>query len=131
MRFDWRLCRLLLLQIESTPENKETETALLKELSLWNDLEKKLAKYSETQRIYHIALLIEGGLVNGQVVKDHTGNHKGAAIQHLTVAGHQMADWLRCSMIAPIKIFFLKNLLGFKVGLKIFGAFPDLGKIIK
>lgn len=131
MKFDWQLCRLLLLQIEAKAENTDSEYLLINEISLWNRLENELRKYSETKRIYHLALLIDSGLIQGQAVKDHGGEYRAAVVQHLTVAGHQMADWLRSERFAPIKIFILKNILGFKAGVRIFGGLPDLGRLIK
>lgn len=131
MKFDWKLCRLLLLQIEAKVENTDSDHLLINEISLWNRLDNELRKYPENKRIYHLALLIDSGLIQGQALKDHHGEYKSAAVQHLTVAGHQMADWLRSEHFAPIKIFILKNILGFKAGVRIFGGLPDLGRLIK
>ena len=131
MKFDWKLCRLLLLQIEAKVDSAESEHLLINEIALWNRLENELRNYPEAKRIYHLALLIDSGLIEGQAIKDHQGEYREAAAQHLTVAGHQMADWLRNEYFAPLKMFLLKNILGFKAGVRIFGGLPDLGKLIK
>ena len=131
MKFDWKLCRLLLLQIEAKVENTDSEQLFINEIILSNRLENELREYSEAKRIYHLALLINSGLIEGQAIKDHQGEYRAAVPQHLTVAGHQMADWLRSAHFAPLKMFILKNILGFKAGVRIFGSLPDLGKLIK
>jgi len=131
MKFDWKLCRLLLLQIEAKVDSSESEHLLINEIALWNRLENELRNYPEAKRIYHLALLIDSGLIEGQAIKDHQGEYRAAVVQHLTVAGHQMADWLRNEHFAPLKMFILKNILGFKAGVRIFGGLPDLGKLIK
>jgi len=125
------LCRLLLLQIEAKVENTDSEHLLINEISLWNRIENELRNYPEAKRVYHLALLIDSGLIEGQAIKDHQGEYRAAVVQHLTVAGHQMADWLRNERFARMKIFILKNMLGFKAGVRIFGDLPDLGKLMK
>ena len=47
------------------------------------------ASYTEEQRIYHRALLVEAGLVDGAIRTDAQGYPNGVAIIRLTWKGHE------------------------------------------
>ena len=47
------------------------------------------------QRVYHSALLIEAGMVHGQIIPDGDGQPVGAIILRLTWAGHEFLDAAR------------------------------------
>ena len=70
MRRDQELLDKLLLQAEG------------------EDPKPDLSGYTEEQQAYHAAILIDSGLVDGETVKDHTGQVRGAAIIDLTPQGH-------------------------------------------
>lgn len=69
MRRDMELIRLLLLRAEGQEPIE-------------------LSKYSEAQRIYHSAQLIDANLLRGVVRRDAEGNATGAVTVDLTWAGH-------------------------------------------
>ncbi len=77
MKRDMNLIRLLLLHTEG------------------EDPKPDISAYSEEQRLYHAALLIEAELVHGQVVKGPRGQPAAALIQGLTWAGHEFLDAAR------------------------------------
>ena len=54
-----------------------------------------LAPYTEEQRIYHSALLVEAGLVDGVVRKNAQGYPSGVASIRLTWKGHEFLDAAR------------------------------------
>jgi hypothetical protein len=49
----------------------------------------------ETQSVYHSALLVEAGLVHGEIILDGSGQPTGAVILRLTWAGHEFLDAAR------------------------------------
>jgi hypothetical protein len=77
MKRDMNLIRLLLLETEG------------------EDPKPDLTGFSEEQRIYHSALLIEAGLVHGEVVLDGSGQPAGTIILRPTWAGHEFLDAAR------------------------------------
>src|SRR5438309_11406534 len=70
------LIRLLLLRMESEDEVD-------------------LSPYTEEQRIYHSALLIEAGLIDGAIRTDAKGYPNGVASIRLTWKGHESLDAAR------------------------------------
>ena len=74
MKRDMELIRLLLLQQETGVEPPE------------------LAAYDEQLVVYNIALMLDAGFVEGQVVADETGTPMSAIIIRLTWAGHDFLD---------------------------------------
>ena len=71
------LIRLQLLRVEGE-----------KELTGFED-------YSEEQKIYHMALCIEAGLVDGHIQTDGNGFPIGASAIRLTWKGHEFLDAAR------------------------------------
>ena len=77
MKRDMNLIRLLLLETEG------------------EDPKPDLSAFSEDQRVYHSALLIEAGLVHGEIVTDGSGQPAGTVILRPTWAGHEFLDAAR------------------------------------
>ena len=77
MKRDMNLIRLLLLETEG------------------EDPKPDVSAYTEDQRIYHSALLIEAGLVHGEVLEDGSGQPAGTVILRPTWAGHEFLDAAR------------------------------------
>jgi len=77
MKRDMNLIRLLLLEVEGEEPRPD------------------LSAYTEDQRIYHSALLIEAGLVHGQVLENGSGQPVGTVISRPTWAGHEFLDAAR------------------------------------
>lgn len=77
MKRDMELIRLLLLEQEEDAKPAE------------------LSKYDERLQVYHVALLIDAGLVIGDLLPDSDGNPRGAAVIRLTWAGHEFLDTIR------------------------------------
>jgi len=77
MKRDMNLIRLLLLETEG------------------EDPKPDLSAFSEDHRVYHSALLIEAGLVHGQIIEDGSGQPAGTVILRLTWAGHEFLDAAR------------------------------------
>lgn len=77
MKRDMELIRLQLLRVEGEQP------------------EPNLAPYTEEQRIYHMALCIEAGLVDGVVRKNEIGEPNGTAAIRLTWKGHEFLDAAR------------------------------------
>jgi hypothetical protein len=77
MKRDMNLIRLLLLDTEG------------------QDPKPDLSPYSEDQRLYRSALLIEAGLVHGEVIPDGNGQPAAAVTLRLTWAGHEFLDAAR------------------------------------
>lgn len=77
MKRDMNLIRLLLLETEGEEPKPD------------------LSNYSEGQRIYHSALLIEAKLIHGVIRTDATGHPNGTVRIRLTWAGHEFLDAAR------------------------------------
>lgn len=77
MKRDMNLIRLLLLETEG------------------EDPKPDLSAYTEDQRLYHSALIIEAGLVHGEVIEDGSGQPASSVILRLTWAGHEFLDAAR------------------------------------
>jgi hypothetical protein len=77
MKRDMDLIRLQLMRVEG------------------EEPEPDLAAYSEDQKIYHMALLIEGGLVDGLIRTDGNGYPSGTVAIRLTWSGHEFLDAAR------------------------------------
>jgi hypothetical protein len=54
-----------------------------------------LSAYTEEKLVYHSALLIEAGLVHGEVILDGNGQPVGTVTLRLTWAGHEFLDAAR------------------------------------
>jgi len=81
MKRDMNLIRLLLLETEG------------------EDPKPDLSAYTEDQRVYHSALLIEAGLVHGEIVTEGNGQPAGTVILRPTWAGHEFLDAARSDTI--------------------------------
>jgi hypothetical protein len=77
MKRDMNLIRLLLLETEGEEPRPD------------------FSDYTEQQRIYHSALLIEAGLIDGIIVSDAEGLPSGTVRRRLTWAGHEFLDAAR------------------------------------
>ena len=77
MKRDMNLIRLLLLETEG------------------GEPKPNLSPYSQEKLVYHDALLIEAGLVHGEVILDGSGQPTGAVKLRLTWAGHEFLDAAR------------------------------------
>jgi hypothetical protein len=77
MRRDFDLIRLLLQQIEGVEDVGD------------------LSKYTRDQQLYHSCLLIEAGLVHGNVVPGQDGEPIGTRVSRLTWDGHEFLDMTR------------------------------------
>src|SRR5262245_45745167 len=55
----------------------------------------KTGEHSGEERAYHVALMIEAGLVVGQVENDSKGNPRRYFLSRMTWAGHEFLDALR------------------------------------
>ena len=89
MKRDMDLIRLLLLQIEGEEQPE-------------------LQKYDQPTRVEHATLLIEEGLAEGLVQRDHRNVPIGTVIQRLTWKGHDFLDAARDNTIwnkAKEKVF--------------------------
>jgi hypothetical protein len=100
MKRDMELIRLLLLEVEG------------------QDPKPDLTGYSEEARVYHSALLIEAGLVHGQVLPDGNGYPAGAVSTHLTWHGHEFLDAARNDVLWKKSIKKIKE-MGVTVSLAI------------
>lgn len=81
MKRDTNLIRLLLLETEGEEPQPD------------------LADFTEEQRVYHAALLIEAGLIDGVIRKDANGLPSGTVRLRLTWAGHEFLDAARDNKI--------------------------------
>ena len=77
MKRDMELIRLLLFQVEGETPNLD------------------LSNYSEEQRVYHSALLIEAGLVDGEIIQNGSGYPAATVVIRLKWAGHDFLDAVR------------------------------------
>ena len=77
MKRDMNLIRLLLLQTEG------------------EDPKPDLSAYSGEQCVYHSALLIEAGLIDGHIIPNATGLPAHTVRLRLTWAGHEFLDAAR------------------------------------
>ena len=77
MKRDMNLIRLQLLRVEG------------------EQLIPELEQFTEEQRIYHMALCIEAGLVHGEIRTDPKGFPNGTVAIRLTWAGHEFLDAAR------------------------------------
>lgn len=81
MKGDMNLIRLLLLETEGEGPKPD------------------LCAYTEEQRLYHSALLIEANLVHGEIILDGNGQPAGTVPLRLTWAGHEFLDAARNNKI--------------------------------
>jgi hypothetical protein len=77
MKRDMDLIRLLLLQTEGEEPKPD------------------LSAYTDEQQLYHSALLIEAGLVDGTIIENGTGFPASTTILRPTWAGHEFLDAAR------------------------------------
>ena len=77
MKRDMNLIRSLLLETEGEEPKPD------------------LSQYSEDQQVYHYALLIEAGLVDGTIVQDSNGYPTATSVIRLKWAGHEFLDAAR------------------------------------
>ena len=77
MKRDMELIRLSLLEVERKEPAPD------------------LSGYTEDQKVYHMALCIEAGLVDGEIVKDGDGYPAATAAVRLTWKGHEFLDAAR------------------------------------
>ena len=81
MKRDMNLVRLLLLVVEG------------------GDPKPDMSAYNQKQQAYHMAKLIEAGLVRGGVVRDRSGGVCGASAVELTWEGHEFLDAARSEKV--------------------------------
>src|SRR5579859_276212 len=81
MKRDMELIRLQLMEVEG------------------EDPKPDLSKYTEDQRVYHMTLLIEAGLVDGSVINNSEGYPAGTAAIRLTWDGHEFLDASRTDTV--------------------------------
>jgi hypothetical protein len=81
MKRDMNLIRLLLLQTEGEQPRPDLST------------------YTNEQRIYHSALLIEAGLVDGEIITNGAGLPATTIILRLSWVGHEFLDAARSDTI--------------------------------
>lgn len=81
MKRDMELIRLLLLKVEGEEPKPD------------------LSGYTQKQQGYHLAKLIEAGLVNGEISRDNNGNATGAVPIELTWDGHEFLDAARSDKV--------------------------------
>ncbi len=91
MKRDMELIRLLLLEVEQGKASAGLEA------------------YSDEQQSYHAALLVEKGLVEGEVVRNNHGFPTVAAMIHLTWEGHDFLDSARNETIWKKAIALVKS----------------------
>jgi Hypothetical protein (DUF2513) len=77
MKRDPDLCRQILLEVERDSPKLDIEG------------------HTEAEILYHCELLVEAGLLQGQVVRGGSGEIVGAMIQKLTWEGHDFLDAAR------------------------------------
>lgn len=77
MKRDMELIRRLLMSVEGEEPTPD------------------LTGYTEEQRVYHMALLIEAGLLDGTVRTNSIGYPDGYRVRKLTWAGHEFLDAAR------------------------------------
>src|ERR1700738_4850362 len=77
MRRDQDLLEKLLLRAEAEPPTPD------------------LSDYSEQERAYHTAILIDSGLVRGVVSRDEMGRVRATATTELTAQGHDYLEAMR------------------------------------
>jgi hypothetical protein len=77
MKRDMNLIRLLLLETEGEEPKPD------------------LSPYSGEQRVYHSALLIEAGLIDGQIIPNAIGLPARTVSLRLTWSGHEFLDATR------------------------------------
>ncbi len=77
MKRDMNLIRLLLFHVEGEEPKSD------------------LSSYTQEQRVYHSALLIEAGLVAGEIIKNGSGMPTTTVSLRLTWAGHEFLDAAR------------------------------------
>jgi Hypothetical protein (DUF2513) len=93
-----------------------------------------LSQYTDEQKIYHSALIVEAGLVDGQIIDNGMGYPAGTAIIRLKWDGHEFLDaardeesWQKAtttvakaggaftiSILSEILAQFIKQKLGFQ-----------------
>ena len=106
MKRDMDLIRLQLLRVEDDGKPPD------------------LATYTEEQKIYHMALCIEAGLVDGVVRKNEIGEPNGAVAIRLTWKGHEFLDAARNDTIWKKALGHIK-----KAGIQV--TLPVLEEVLK
>lgn len=81
MKRDMNLIRSLLLETEGATPKQD------------------LSSYTTEQLVYHSALLVEAGLVDGTIIENGSGYPAGTTIIRLTWAGHDFLDAARSDTI--------------------------------
>lgn len=64
-------------------------------LRIEGDSDVDISSYSEKQQVYHMALLVEAGLIEGEIKHDDQGDIKAVIFTRLTWAGHEFLDEAR------------------------------------
>jgi len=70
---------------------------LIRALLLDTEGEEKpdLSRWTEQQQVYHMGLLIEAGLVHGQIMEDSNGDIASTVTTRVTWDGHEFLDSAR------------------------------------
>lgn len=84
----------------------------------------ELHGYTEEQRIYHMALCIEAGLVDGVIRSDGNGYPNGTVAIRLTWKGHEFLDAARNNTIWKKALGHIK-----KAGIQV--TLPVLEEVLK
>jgi hypothetical protein len=74
MKRDMNLIRLLLLEVEAEEPKPD------------------LSAFTQDQQVYHMALCIEAGLIDGSIINNNQGYPAGTAAIRLTWKGHEFLD---------------------------------------
>jgi hypothetical protein len=86
MKRNLDLVRLILLSVEG------------------QDVSAELKAFSEEAQIYHAALLVDAGYVDGTIINGHMGQPVTVRMQKLTWAGHDFIDAIRSDSVwKPVK----------------------------
>jgi hypothetical protein len=103
---DMNLIRLQLLRVEGDERVQE------------------LDDYTEEQKVYHMALCIEAGLVDGAIVRDANGYPAATSAIRLTWKGHEFLDAARNDTIWKKALGHIK-----KAGVQV--TLPVLEEVLK
>jgi hypothetical protein len=119
MKRNWDTIRELLLEVEKC--TLPTEIVQLAQFGA--------ERHAEVS--YHMALLIEAGLVEGQIHKTQGPEVKGFFARKLTWAGHELLDSIRSDSVwAKTKKAFVENGISMTVDLVKEGAKQIAGALL-
>ncbi|HEX8906332.1 MAG TPA: DUF2513 domain-containing protein [Longimicrobiaceae bacterium] len=81
MRLDFDLVRLILLEIEKSPANRDPDTV-------------KVPGFDEDTVLEHLAIMAEKGLIDAEVIEAGSGDQRvvAAFVKRMTWEGHEFLD---------------------------------------